>query len=142
MKNWKVRVGYFNCVKRALVLVVHSVEAQHSNPDFAAEFLDRFRLVAAYIRFIWLCSYYFNGQNPQDGTAFVLRIARRPKGLCELWLCVDVPGIGCLQAPDHPSTCHLQAHSDADTARTGMIAAEAGLCFRNIEPMRRWEGSP
>ncbi|XP_052245501.1 putative phosphoenolpyruvate synthase isoform X2 [Dreissena polymorpha] len=74
-------------------------------------------------------STYFNGF-AEDGTSLALRIARKHNREGEVWVMLDVPGIGYLQHPLHPDT---GVYNMPDGAyRSG------GCEFKVIEPMRSW----
>jgi len=61
----------------------------------------------------------------------VLRIARKQNREGELWVLLDLPGIGFLEHPNHPDTAVYNME-------TGLFKAE-GCEFKVIEPMRRWK---
>ncbi|XP_071084332.1 rifampicin phosphotransferase-like [Haliotis cracherodii] len=67
----------------------------------------------------------------EDGSKVVFRIARRHGRSAELWLFLDLPGIGQLQHPVHP---------DTDVYNTdGKNFSAGGLTFELLQPMRRWK---
>ncbi|ESP03700.1 hypothetical protein LOTGIDRAFT_176369 [Lottia gigantea] len=73
---------------------------------------------------------YFAAFGP-DGTNLVMRVARRPDRCAEIWLFLDLPGIGQFQHPVHP---------DVFLANTNGSSFEcAGLKFEMLEPMLRWK---
>ena len=75
---------------------------------------------------------YFNGLD-SAGTFFVLRIARRNGRKAELWLSINVPGVGFFQSPIHPDTNLYNVDSDV-----GDKYSAGGLKFECVEPMKRW----
>ncbi|XP_066290085.1 rifampicin phosphotransferase-like isoform X1 [Branchiostoma lanceolatum] len=77
-----------------------------------------------------LDSAYFNGFAP-DGTAVVMRICRRHGRRVEIWFILHVPGVGVLQAPQHPDTAVFNTD--------GKTFSAAGLSFEPVEAMRKWK---
>ncbi|CAL1541954.1 unnamed protein product [Lymnaea stagnalis] len=75
------------------------------------------------------CCYF--GATNQDGVNLVCRIARRKHRQAEVWLFLEIPGIGCLQFPRHPDTDVY--HTDGNSYQAG------GLTFEILEPMKRWK---
>ncbi|XP_059849168.1 putative phosphoenolpyruvate synthase [Hypanus sabinus] len=75
-------------------------------------------------------SVFFMGFTQTDKTYVVVRICRKPNGLCEMWLLLRVDGIGCFQHPNLPdSICPLDS-KDAWSA--------GGLKLECLEPHRQW----
>lgn len=72
---------------------------------------------------------YFAGFS-EDGTSVVCRIGRRHNRRAELWLFLEIPGVGCLQHPAHPDT--LVCNTDGASFTAG------GLRLEMCEPMRTW----
>ena len=72
---------------------------------------------------------YFNALDSK-GTYFITRIARRHGRKAEIWLSINIPGVGFFQSPIHPDTTLYNV--DGDTYNAG------GLKFECIEPMRYW----
>lgn len=72
---------------------------------------------------------YFSGLDSK-GSFVILRIARRHGRKAEIWLSINVPGVGFFQSPIHPDTNLYNVDSDAFNA--------GGLKFECIEPMQRW----
>eukprot|EP00058_Branchiostoma_floridae_P026948 XP_002612439.1 hypothetical protein BRAFLDRAFT_121021 [Branchiostoma floridae] len=77
-----------------------------------------------------LDSAYFNGFAP-DGTSVVTRICRRHGRRAEIWFILHVPGVGVLQAPQHPDTAVFNTD--------GKTFSAAGLHFEPVEAMRTWK---
>jgi len=73
---------------------------------------------------------YFNGLD-NKGTYVIFRIARRHRRMAEIWLSVNIPGVGFFQSPIHPDTNVYNVDSDVYSA--------AGLKFECLEPMKRWK---
>ena len=46
---------------------------------------------------------YFNAMD-KNGSCFVLRLGRRHHRQTEIWLTVEIPGLGFFQYPDHPDS--------------------------------------
>ncbi len=72
---------------------------------------------------------YFNGFD-KDGTVFILRIGHRHGRKAEIWLSINLPGVGFYQFPGHPDTAVYNTDDHGISA--------AGLRFECIEPMFRW----
>jgi len=75
-------------------------------------------------------SMYFNGFDSK-GTFVIFRIARRHRRMAEIWLSVNIPGVGFFQSPIHPDTNVYNV--DGETFSAG------GIKFECLEPMRRWK---
>ncbi|KAK7481714.1 hypothetical protein BaRGS_00027087 [Batillaria attramentaria] len=73
------------------------------------------------------------GAYSQNGPNFALRVARRSGRQAEIWLILDVPGVGVLQHPVHPDT--LITNTDPNSYSAG------GLRFEVVEPMKTWRVS-
>lgn len=73
---------------------------------------------------------YVNGFG-QDGTFFALRLARRQNREGEIWVWLNLPGIGFFQHPLHPDTT---IYNMGDSGFVG-----GGCKFEMLEPMRRWK---
>jgi len=73
---------------------------------------------------------YFNGLNA-DGAYIITRVARRHNRQAEIWLSVNVPGVGFYQSPVHPDTCMFNV--DGESFSVG------GLTFECLVPMKRWK---
>ncbi|BFZ19135.1 hypothetical protein BsWGS_22174 [Bradybaena similaris] len=72
---------------------------------------------------------YFGAVN-KDGCNVVCRVARRNQRSAEVWLFLEVPGVGCWQHTRHP---------DTDVHFTdGKHFMAGGLALEVLEPMRRW----
>lgn len=74
-------------------------------------------------------SMYFNGIDA-NGTYVITRIARRHGRKAEIWLTVNVPGIGFFQSPIHPDTNVYNVDPNVYSA--------GGLKYECLEPMKRW----
>jgi len=72
---------------------------------------------------------YFNGIDA-SGTYVITRIARRHGRKAEIWLSVNVPGIGFFQSPIHPDTSMYNVDPD--------VYSVGGLKYECLEPMKRW----
>ncbi|XP_059175941.1 uncharacterized protein LOC131955728 [Physella acuta] len=75
------------------------------------------------------CCYF--GATSKDGANIVCRLARRHNRMAEIWLFLEIPGIGCLQFPRHPDT--EVSYTDGSRYQAG------GLVFDVIEPMKKWK---
>ena len=73
---------------------------------------------------------YFGGFN-QDGTRLALRIGRRHNRQSEMWLVMEIPGIGRLRHPLHPDTLVSNVAGHAYHA--------GGLKIEMVEPMKKWK---
>ncbi|XP_050396297.1 uncharacterized protein LOC126814892 isoform X2 [Patella vulgata] len=65
-----------------------------------------------------------------NGMNIVMRVARRPDRCGEIWLFLDLPGIGQFQHPVHPDV-HI-ANNDSSSFNI------SGLQFQVLEPMKQW----
>ncbi len=75
---------------------------------------------------------YICAVNPNDGTLIDVRIAKRPKGVREVWLILKLPGLGFdLLLPQHPTTMVHDVNSDGFEG--------AGLKVEVNEPMSTWD---
>ena len=72
---------------------------------------------------------YFNGLDA-NGTYVITRIARRHGRKAEIWLSLNVPGIGFFQSPIHPDTNVYNVDPD--------VYCAGGLKYECLEPMKRW----
>ncbi|KAK3757984.1 hypothetical protein RRG08_058296 [Elysia crispata] len=73
---------------------------------------------------------YFAGTD-KKGCNIVFCLARHSARQADIWLFVEVPGIGCLQYPQHPD---VDVHfTDESTFSAG------GLTFEVVEPMNTWK---
>ncbi|GFR96786.1 transposase [Elysia marginata] len=73
---------------------------------------------------------YFAGTD-RSGCNIVCSLARRNARQVDVWLFLEIPGIGCLQHPRHP---------DVDIHFTnGSTFSAGGLTFEVIEPMKTWK---
>ncbi|XP_005095516.3 uncharacterized protein LOC101859923 [Aplysia californica] len=73
----------------------------------------------------------FFGGTDKNGCKLICRLAKRHNQSAEIWLFLDIPGIGCLQHPFHPDTSAF--FTDGNSFRAG------GLFFEMLEPMCRWK---
>lgn len=73
------------------------------------------------------------GAYSSDGPNLALRVARRPGRRAEVWLFLQVPGVGCLQHPVHPDTTITNADPNSFSA--------GGLRFDVVHPMKTWRVS-
>ncbi|KAK3592024.1 hypothetical protein CHS0354_031535 [Potamilus streckersoni] len=79
-----------------------------------------------------LDSAYFAGFG-KDGTRIALRVARRHGREAEVWVLLEVPGLGFYQHPVHPDTCFYNTDGVSFTA--------GGVKLQLLEPLRRWKVS-
>ena len=77
-------------------------------------------------------SVYFNGFG-QDGLFFAMRFARRQNREGEVWLWLNIPGIGFFQHTLHPDTTLNNLGTD------GYVGG--GCRIEMLEPLRRWKVS-
>ncbi|XP_033762375.1 uncharacterized phosphotransferase YvkC-like [Pecten maximus] len=75
---------------------------------------------------------YFGGFN-NDGVRVVVRYCRRHERQGEVWLFLEIPGIGVLQHPLHPDTYVINTN--------GRDYSVGGLKIEMVEPMRTWKVS-
>uniref|UniRef100_UPI00398F3D89 rifampicin phosphotransferase-like isoform X2 n=1 Tax=Pristiophorus japonicus TaxID=55135 RepID=UPI00398F3D89 len=75
-------------------------------------------------------SVYFMGFTEVDKTFFVVRVCRKPNGLCEMWVLLRVEGVGCFEHPIHPDTI---TSVDNKNSWSG-----GGLKLECLEPHQRW----
>ncbi|XP_038662228.1 putative phosphoenolpyruvate synthase [Scyliorhinus canicula] len=75
-------------------------------------------------------SNHFIGFTETDKTLFVLRLCRRPNGLCEIWLFLRVEGIGNFEHPVHPDAI---VREESEKCWSG-----GGLKLECLEPYQRW----
>ncbi|KAL4221920.1 hypothetical protein ACF0H5_017972 [Mactra antiquata] len=73
---------------------------------------------------------YFNGFD-RNGTGLALRLARKPNREGELWVWLNLSGVGFFQHPIMPDTCVYNMTSDGYQA--------LGLKLQVIEPMKMWK---
>lgn len=60
-----------------------------------------------------------------------MRLGRRHDRHAEIWMVLEIPGVGVLQHPVHP---------DTDIPNTnGVDFSAGGLRVEMIEPMKRWK---
>lgn len=72
---------------------------------------------------------YFGAYN-KDGVRLITRVARRHNRTAEVWLLLEVPGVGRLQHPLHPDTLVCNTAGNRYSA--------GGLKIEMIEPMKKW----
>ncbi|XP_038224647.1 uncharacterized protein LOC119841347 isoform X3 [Dermochelys coriacea] len=78
-----------------------------------------------------LDSVYFTGFTETDKTFVITRLARRPNGLCEMWLFLQVDGIGEFEHPVHPD---MMVSNESEKCWRG-----GGLMIECLEPHRHWK---
>ncbi|XP_025058906.1 uncharacterized protein LOC102384026 isoform X4 [Alligator sinensis] len=78
-----------------------------------------------------LDSVYFTGFTEADKTFVIVRLARRPNGVCEIWLFLRVDGVGEFQHPVHPD---MIVADESEKCWSG-----GGLTIECLEPHRRWK---
>uniref|UniRef100_A0A8C8RGP4 Pyruvate phosphate dikinase AMP/ATP-binding domain-containing protein n=1 Tax=Pelusios castaneus TaxID=367368 RepID=A0A8C8RGP4_9SAUR len=98
-------------------------------PGAGAETLERPHTLACDAHA--LDSVYFTGFTETDKTFVITRLARRPNGLCEMWLFLQVDGIGEFEHPVHPDM--MVSDESEKCWRAG------GLTIECLEPHRRWK---
>ncbi|CAB3361605.1 Hypothetical predicted protein [Cloeon dipterum] len=77
---------------------------------------------------------YFNAAS-KDGQYMVVATARRPKGVINGFLYLQLPQVGLLMSPKLPDTTLQQTKEEEEA---GVFGAE-GLKLEPIEPMKRWK---
>ncbi|XP_078066727.1 rifampicin phosphotransferase-like isoform X2 [Mustelus asterias] len=75
-------------------------------------------------------SVYFMGFTEMDKTFFVVRVCRKPNGLCEMWVFLRVEGVGNFEHPNHPDTITSVDSTNSWSA--------GGLKLECLEPHQRW----
>ena len=83
--------------------------------------------------FIQAVDCVYIGAYSSDGPNLALRVARQPGRRAEVWLFLQVPGVGCLQHPVHPDTTITNADPNSFSA--------GGLRFDVVHPMKTWRVS-
>ncbi|KAM8799188.1 uncharacterized protein ACNFOS_007073 [Eudromia elegans] len=78
-----------------------------------------------------LDSLYFTGFAESNGTFVIARLARRPGGLCEMWLFLRVEGVGEFEHPQHPNM--MVSDESGEHWRGG------GLTMEYLEPQNLWK---
>ncbi|XP_061863476.1 uncharacterized protein LOC104559288 [Colius striatus] len=78
-----------------------------------------------------LDSVYFTGFAETNKTFVIARLAKRPGGVCEMWLFLRVDGIGELEHPQHPNMMVNDASEE--------IWSGGGLTIEYLEPQTRWK---
>ncbi|XP_064375831.1 uncharacterized protein LOC112978852 [Dromaius novaehollandiae] len=78
-----------------------------------------------------LDSLYFTGFAETNKTFVIARLARRPGGICEMWLFLRVDGVGEFEHPQHPN----MMVSD----ESGELWRGGGLTIEYLEPQNRWK---
>ncbi|XP_044842817.1 uncharacterized protein LOC123349115 isoform X3 [Mauremys mutica] len=78
-----------------------------------------------------LDSVYFTGFTETDKTFVITRLARRPNGLCEMWLFLRVDGIGEFEHPVHPD---MMVSDESEKCWRG-----GGLMIECLQPHRCWK---
>ncbi|XP_071158231.1 rifampicin phosphotransferase-like [Mytilus edulis] len=73
---------------------------------------------------------YYGGFS-KEGTRLALRMGRRHNRQSEVWLVMEIPGIGRLQHPLHPDTLVSNVSNNEYTA--------GGINIEIIEPMKKWK---
>ncbi|XP_076449058.1 rifampicin phosphotransferase-like isoform X1 [Babylonia areolata] len=73
---------------------------------------------------------YIGAYSGGDGPSLSLRVARRHERQAEIWMVLQVPGVGCLEHPIHPDT--LICNTDPNSFSAG------GLTFQVLHPMKTW----
>ncbi|KAK4814077.1 hypothetical protein QYF61_007051 [Mycteria americana] len=78
-----------------------------------------------------LDSVYFTGFAETDKTFVIARLAKRPNGICEMWLFLRVDGIGEFEHPQHPN---MMVSDESEEIWSG-----GGLTIEYVEPQTRWK---
>ncbi|OWF55492.1 phosphoenolpyruvate synthase [Mizuhopecten yessoensis] len=73
---------------------------------------------------------YFGGFN-KDGVRVVVRYCRRHERRGEIWVFLEIPGIGVLEHPLHPDTYVVNTN--------GRDYTTGGLKIEMVEPMKTWK---
>ncbi|XP_068006935.1 uncharacterized protein [Melanerpes formicivorus] len=78
-----------------------------------------------------LDSVYFTGFAETNKTFVIARLAKRPDGICEMWLFLRVDGIGEFEHPQHPN---MMVSDESEELWSG-----GGLTIEYLEPQARWK---
>ncbi|RMC09291.1 hypothetical protein DUI87_14299 [Hirundo rustica rustica] len=78
-----------------------------------------------------LDSLYFTGFAETNRTFVIARLARRPAGLCEMWLFLRLDGIGEFEHPEHPN---MMVRDESKEVWSG-----GGLTMEYLEPQMCWK---
>ncbi|KAF2984238.1 hypothetical protein EK904_013373, partial [Melospiza melodia maxima] len=78
-----------------------------------------------------LDSLYFTGFAETNRSFVIARLARRPAGLCEMWLFLRLDGIGEFEHPQHPNMMVRDESKD--------IWSGGGLTMEYLEPQMCWK---
>ncbi|CAN8187094.1 unnamed protein product [Coccothraustes coccothraustes] len=78
-----------------------------------------------------LDSLYFTGFAETNRSFVIARLARRPAGLCEMWLFLRLDGIGEFEHPQHPN---MMVRDESKEIWSG-----GGLTMEYLEPQMCWK---
>ncbi|XP_065497229.1 uncharacterized protein LOC135992168 [Caloenas nicobarica] len=78
-----------------------------------------------------LDSIYFTGFAETNKTFVIARLAKRPNGICEMWLFLRVEGTGEFEHPQHPN---MLVSDESEEIWSG-----GGLAIEYAEPQMRWK---
>ncbi|PKU41547.1 hypothetical protein llap_8148 [Limosa lapponica baueri] len=78
-----------------------------------------------------LDSVYFTGFAETNKTFVIARLAKRPNGICEMWLFLRVDGIGEFEHPQHPN---MMVSDESEEIWSG-----GGLTIEYLEPQSCWK---
>ncbi|XP_061331028.1 uncharacterized protein LOC133280379 isoform X2 [Pezoporus flaviventris] len=76
-------------------------------------------------------SVYFTGFAETNKTFVIARLAKRPDGVCEMWLFLRVDGIGEFEHPQHPN---MMVNDESEEIWSG-----GGLTVEYLEPQTIWK---
>ncbi|XP_061213917.1 uncharacterized protein LOC133214737 isoform X2 [Neopsephotus bourkii] len=76
-------------------------------------------------------SVYFTGFAETNKTFVIARLAKRPDGVCEMWLFLRVDGIGEFEHPQHPN---MMVNDESEEIWSG-----GGLTIEYLEPQTIWK---
>ncbi|KAM9509339.1 uncharacterized protein ACIB01_001042 [Guaruba guarouba] len=76
-------------------------------------------------------SVYFTGFAETNKTFVIARLAKRPDGVCEMWLFLRVDGIGEFEHPQHPN---MMVNDESEEIWSG-----GGLTIEYLEPQMIWK---
>ncbi|OXB80005.1 UNVERIFIED_CONTAM: hypothetical protein H355_014049 [Colinus virginianus] len=78
-----------------------------------------------------LDSVYFTGFAETNKSFVITRLAKRPSGICEMWLFLRVDGVGEFEHPQHPN---MMVNDESEEIWSG-----GGLTIEYLEPQALWK---
>lgn len=78
-----------------------------------------------------LDSVYFTGFAETNKSFVIARLAKRPNGICEMWLFLRVDGVGEFEHPQHPN---MMVNDESEEIWSG-----GGLTIEYLELQARWK---